>query len=349
MINKFIFLNLLYLSSNLLFAYANIYKTNSDKNKVIMDANKEFKESNYYDILQVKQDCSQDEIKQAFKKLAKVYHPDLHPNDKNATSNFQKLNEAYNVLNDPVKRNQYDNTLRFKSTYSNNSFFNNTQHNSFYTNFSVDDSKISLFERIFLAYTETKKKYYARKLNVPFFQQWDDFYFKNLNHQYVDDVNFSPLKTAETFYLSFNFDSLNRRSFTIYDANHQLVIGELKFLIIERFKQEEKYNYDIWYKRYGYRLDVSQNDILYQVFQVPRKINNHQFNNNRQDVWTDIFGMGGFEKQESDSFSNFQSTPNNSATTKKSKRRKITVILSGFAIITAAFAAIWRFIRSFIK
>ena len=62
----------------------------------------------YYKILGVEKGASQDEIKSAYRKLAKLYHPDLHPNDKEAASKFKEVNEAYEVLGDPNKRANYD-------------------------------------------------------------------------------------------------------------------------------------------------------------------------------------------------------------------------------------------------
>ncbi len=64
--------------------------------------------SNYYDILGVSKTASQDEIKSAYRKLVKQYHPDLHPNDENCAAKFKEINEANEVLSDPQKRQQYD-------------------------------------------------------------------------------------------------------------------------------------------------------------------------------------------------------------------------------------------------
>jgi molecular chaperone DnaJ len=63
---------------------------------------------NYYDILGVDKKASQDEIKKAFRKLARKYHPDLNPGDKTSEQKFKELNEAYDVLGDEKKRAEYD-------------------------------------------------------------------------------------------------------------------------------------------------------------------------------------------------------------------------------------------------
>ncbi|MCI8648566.1 MAG: molecular chaperone DnaJ [Anaerotruncus sp.] len=62
----------------------------------------------YYEVLGVSKDASADELKRAYRKLAKQYHPDLNPGDKNAEAKFKEVNEAYEVLSDTTKRQRYD-------------------------------------------------------------------------------------------------------------------------------------------------------------------------------------------------------------------------------------------------
>jgi curved DNA-binding protein len=62
----------------------------------------------YYKILGVDKNATQDDIKKAYRKLARKYHPDLNPNDKEAKGKFQQINEANEVLSDPDKRRKYD-------------------------------------------------------------------------------------------------------------------------------------------------------------------------------------------------------------------------------------------------
>lgn len=62
----------------------------------------------YYKILEVDKNASQDDVKKAFRKLARKYHPDLNPNDPSAKDKFQEINEANEVLSDPEKRKKYD-------------------------------------------------------------------------------------------------------------------------------------------------------------------------------------------------------------------------------------------------
>ena len=62
----------------------------------------------YYKILGVSRTASDKEIKQAFRKLARKYHPDVNPNNKEAETRFKEISEAHDVLNDKEKRRKYD-------------------------------------------------------------------------------------------------------------------------------------------------------------------------------------------------------------------------------------------------
>src|SRR4030042_703922 len=62
----------------------------------------------YYKVLGVEKKASQDDIKKAYRKLARKYHPDANPNNKAAEEKFKEIGEAYEVLQDPDKRSKYD-------------------------------------------------------------------------------------------------------------------------------------------------------------------------------------------------------------------------------------------------
>src|SRR5215471_15838115 len=65
-------------------------------------------QKDYYGILGVKKNASQEEIRKAFRKLARKYHPDVNPGDKKAEEKFKEMSEANDVLSDPKKRKIYD-------------------------------------------------------------------------------------------------------------------------------------------------------------------------------------------------------------------------------------------------
>ena len=62
----------------------------------------------YYEVLGVSKGASEDEIKKAYRKMAKQYHPDLNPGDATAEAKFKEINDAYEVLSDADKKARYD-------------------------------------------------------------------------------------------------------------------------------------------------------------------------------------------------------------------------------------------------
>jgi len=62
----------------------------------------------YYETLGVQRSATEEEIKKAYRKLARKHHPDVNPGDKSAEEKFKAINEAYEVLSDPEKRKRYD-------------------------------------------------------------------------------------------------------------------------------------------------------------------------------------------------------------------------------------------------
>lgn len=103
----------------------------------------------YYDILGVNRNASEDEIKKAFRKKAKQFHPDANPDNPSAEARFKELNEAYEVLKDSEKRPQYD---RFGENWKNYQGFNGQQQNP-YTGgsggFGAQADMSDMFESIF--------------------------------------------------------------------------------------------------------------------------------------------------------------------------------------------------------
>src|SRR5947199_8758222 len=62
----------------------------------------------YYETIGVPREAKEDEIRKSYRKLARKYHPDLNPGDKSAEDRFKSVQEAYDILSDPKKRQMYD-------------------------------------------------------------------------------------------------------------------------------------------------------------------------------------------------------------------------------------------------
>lgn len=88
----------------------------------------------YYEVLGVDKKADNTEIKKAYRKLAKKYHPDLHPNDKESNEKFAEINEAYEVLSDPEKRKKYD-MFGKNANFSQGQNFDPSQYGFDFSNF----------------------------------------------------------------------------------------------------------------------------------------------------------------------------------------------------------------------
>ncbi len=100
----------------------------------------------YYDILGVEKTASDKEIKAAFRKKAKEYHPDLHPDDADVEQKFKEVNEAYEVLSDPEKRKQYD-TFGHTTNFTGGQDFDPSQYG--YTTYTSGGDFSDFFETLF--------------------------------------------------------------------------------------------------------------------------------------------------------------------------------------------------------
>src|SRR3989344_2720322 len=93
----------------------------------------------YYEILGVNKNASQDEIKKAFRNLAKKYHPDINHGNKEFEEKFKEINEAFQVLNDNQKRSQYDQFGHSAFRPEDFQGFGNFNFNDIFKNFGFDD------------------------------------------------------------------------------------------------------------------------------------------------------------------------------------------------------------------
>ena len=95
--------------------------------------------SNYYDILGVNKSASESDIKKAYRKKAMEYHPDRNQNNPQAEEKFKQVNEAYAVLSDKQKKQQYDmfGDQKFHQQYSSDDIFRGTDFGSIFEEFGM--------------------------------------------------------------------------------------------------------------------------------------------------------------------------------------------------------------------
>lgn len=98
----------------------------------------------YYKVLNVSTDATKDEIKKAFRSLAKKYHPDRNANDKEALRKFQEVNEAYEVLSNEEARKQYDDKRKSGFKESSKAEGNNKNNKSSNHNRKYEDKSASM-------------------------------------------------------------------------------------------------------------------------------------------------------------------------------------------------------------
>ncbi|MDE5540124.1 MAG: DnaJ domain-containing protein, partial [Bacilli bacterium] len=102
----------------------------------------------YFDILGVDENTSAEDIKKAYRKLAKKYHPDNNPDDKNSEEKFKKINQAYETLTNSEKRKAY---IEFYKRYKNTKQAENKKNDS-------KQEKTIKFEDLVNSYKETSNK-----------------------------------------------------------------------------------------------------------------------------------------------------------------------------------------------
>ena len=129
---------------------------------------------NYYNILEVDENASQEDIKSAYRRLSKEYHPDVNGGDKDCEEKFKQIGEAYSTLSDPQKKREYD-LRRYGST---NSFGRNPFNNPFTSNPFADAGFSNLFNDMFGGFpTMPDEELKIRPIVVPVNISFEDSFF----------------------------------------------------------------------------------------------------------------------------------------------------------------------------
>ena len=99
---------------------------------------------NYYELLQVDINATNEELKKAYRKLAKKYHPDVNANNEDTQELFKKINNAYEILSNDITRKKYDEELNFN--FSNNETFEENYYSNYGSTFDEDKHKSNTFK-----------------------------------------------------------------------------------------------------------------------------------------------------------------------------------------------------------
>lgn len=144
--------------------------------------------NDYYSILGISKNATQEEIKKAYRNLAFKYHPDRNPDDKQAEEKFKKISEAYDTLGDEKKRAEYDRfgsagtSYNSENSYYQNSYQNYYQQQSYSDPFGSEDSFWQWFNNsagqnsrrnssYYYEYGNSQKNYSKKSL-------WTEFFMK---------------------------------------------------------------------------------------------------------------------------------------------------------------------------
>lgn len=170
-------------------------------------------EKNYYELLEVDYNATQEQIKRSYYKLAKKYHPDINPKTANL---FKYITAAYNVLSNPKERELYDLTLKYDNLENDlNSTPNTTSKSTYDTNKDFEeDIDVPSYEEIVKAMEELAESLHEYRKTVSkkeFDKQFDQLpeYFKDYfnNYSYYTDPSKEPIFTIIHDFSEYRFEN----------------------------------------------------------------------------------------------------------------------------------------------
>ena len=142
----------------------------------------------YYKILDITEFSTSEEIKNAYRKLARKWHPDIAGNTPDAIKMFKEINEAYQILSDKTKKSDYDKARRFYNYASSNRTENKTQNNTTTPNFKETFKE-----------TQNEKNEKSKKMNFSF--NWEEFLAQKCREaQYKKEKEIKAPQKGEDIY-----------------------------------------------------------------------------------------------------------------------------------------------------
>lgn len=156
-------------------------------------------QKDYYQMLGLNRNASEDEIKRAYRKLALKYHPDHNPDDPESEEKFKEISEAYAVLNDPEKRKEYDKFGHsgFKRRYKKEDIFSDLNFEELFREFAFGFSNQMLHEFFCRRGGEWCGHRRGKFVQRTFFQQFvKDF----SEREDVDEIYELPLTPMEAYW-----------------------------------------------------------------------------------------------------------------------------------------------------
>lgn len=163
---------------------------------------------NHYEVLGIKKNATQAEIREAYKKLIKKYHPDLYQGDKTfAEKKSQSINVAYDILSDSEKRKQYDEEITPNTNYYNYSNINNNKYNSGSSNDSINyNYNKNYYNTQSASYTSDYSYDKYTNNNSRTYSTYDDFYqrrYSNYHRSKIPYSNYTNYDNKKSIFESF--------------------------------------------------------------------------------------------------------------------------------------------------
>jgi curved DNA-binding protein len=158
-------------------------------------------QKDYYQMLGLNQNASEDEIKRAYRKLALRYHPDHHPDDPESEEKFKEISEAYAVLSHPEKRMEYDRFGHngFRRRYTREDVFKDFNFEKIFREFGFESEKF-IFHEFFCGKRGRGRGCGRRRAKFTRMGFFDEYIHDSFFREEIDQICEIPLTASEAFY-----------------------------------------------------------------------------------------------------------------------------------------------------